>query len=77
MRHYYHVFDKNRRTGSLWVWCQHCGTHCHLPRVSPSGRDYQDPFEELDIHEFAALELDEQEGFLDRLDRMWDEGQLG
>jgi hypothetical protein len=42
----------------------------------PTGLPQTDPFAGLDLEEFAALELAPDEGILDRVDRMWEEGAL-
>jgi hypothetical protein len=76
LRHYFHAFDKRESRGTLWVWCPACHTSCHLPRVVPTGPPQADPFADLDLEEFAALELAPDEGILDRVDRMWEEGTL-
>jgi hypothetical protein len=78
LRYYFHVLDRQRLSGTIWAWCSHCFTKCHLPRVpAPTGgRSQIDPFEKLTLDEFAELELDPKERFLDRLNRLWDEGTL-
>ncbi|HEY8202658.1 MAG TPA: hypothetical protein VII47_15060 [Actinomycetota bacterium] len=76
LRYYFHAFDPREGRGTLWVWCPACGTTCHLPRVVPNGLTSTDPFADLDLEAFAELELSPDEGLLDRLDRMWDEGVL-
>jgi hypothetical protein len=77
LRSYFHEFNRDRRTGTFWVWCPGCRTTAHLPRVTPPGPPPPDPFAELSLDDFAALELDPAESLLDRLDRLWDEGRLG
>lgn len=47
-----------------------------LARVE-SSRMWLDPFAELSIEAFAKLESDDGEAFLDRLERMWGNLELG
>jgi hypothetical protein len=76
LRYYFHVFNKSRGEGTVWVWCPKCHITCHLPRVSLLGLEQQDPFADLDLEQFAKLEADPAQPLLDRLDRLWDEGKL-
>ena len=76
LRYYFHVFNIAEERGSIWVWCNTCRTHSHLPRVRAEGIHQSDPFAELDLEEFAELELDPNLGFLDRLNGLWDKGEL-
>src|SRR5262245_5640521 len=76
LRYYFHMIDRSRGTGTIWVWCPNCNMTCHLPRVSPAALRQEDPFAELGLDEFAALETDPREGLLDMLDRMWNQGTL-
>jgi hypothetical protein len=67
LRHYHHVFQPARGTGTLWVWCRSCRRTTHLPRVAwPHGGT--DPFADLSLDAFARLEL--KSDFLDRLDAL-------
>lgn len=76
LRRYFHRFKREDPAGTLWLWCASCRTFTHLPRVQPSGA-LPDPFAELSVREFAALEAVENGGFLDRLERLWVDGDLG
>lgn len=76
LRFYFHAFQRDRGTGTFWVWCPACGTTSHLPRVKPAGDMPKDPFQDLGLEDFARLELDPDEPLLDRLDRLWDQGDL-
>ena len=75
LRAYFRVINRAQSTGSIWVWCGSCGTHVTLPRVKPT-RTFVDPFAELPDGEFVALETNSKEAFLDRLERMWNDGTL-
>lgn len=75
LRAYFHVINRSQSTGSIWVWCGSCGTHVTLPRVKPT-RTFVDPFVALPDDEFIALETSRDEAFLDRLERMWNDGTL-
>jgi hypothetical protein len=75
LRAYFHVINRNQSTGTIWVWCGSCGTHVHLPRVRPV-RIFVDPFAALPDAEFIVLETSRDEAFLDRLERLWNEGTL-
>lgn len=77
LRFYFHVFNQEQNTGTIWVWCPNCRTTYHLPRVKPKIRGFPDPYKDLGLEEFSRLETDETESFLDKLDRLWDEGVLG
>lgn len=70
LRSYFHVFNPAKRTGTVWVWCAACRTTAHLPRVTPTVDLGPDPFARLSLEQFAALESDPDEAFLDRLDRL-------
>lgn len=76
LRGYFHVFDKIRQTGTMWIWCPHCRTTSHLPRIKPHKDLFDDPFSSLDLKEFAMMELNDQESLLDQLDRLWEKGEL-
>ena len=76
VRAYFHVFDPSAGTGTIWVWCPSCRTKCHLYRVTPDAPMGTDPFAHLSLDEFEALELDRDEPFFDRLERLWNEGKL-
>jgi len=45
--------------------------------MSAAAEKPTDPFARLSLEQFAALEIDPRERFLDRLNRPWDEGKLG
>jgi hypothetical protein len=77
LRFYFHIFKPEQGTGTIWVWCPNCRTTCHLPRVKPHVPGFPDPFKDLGLEEFAGVEMNETEPFLDRLDRLWSEGVLG
>jgi len=76
LRFYFHIFDKKKGTGTLWVWCHFCRTNTHLPRVILKARNIRDPFINMSLEEFAQLELSETDNFIDRLDLLWDEGKI-
>jgi hypothetical protein len=76
LRFYFHRFNAEAGTGTMWAWCPTCGTTTHLPRVQPTELSLRDPFAGLSLQEFAAIELDPDDGLLDRLDRLWDEGAI-
>jgi hypothetical protein len=75
LRAYFHVIQPQTRTGSLWVWCGSCGTYTHLPRVKPA-LQYADPFAKVPLDEFRILEAAIDDPFFDRLERMWNDGNL-
>jgi len=77
LRTYFHVFKPPTGTGTVWVWCPACRTTCHLSRVKPRADMGNDPFAHLSLAEFAALEQERDEPFLDKLERLWSEGKLG
>ena len=79
LRFYFHVFNPTKATGTLWVWCPVCKTVCHLPRVNPAPETgvWTDPYKNLPNEEFGQLESDENEGFFDRLERLWAERAIG
>jgi hypothetical protein len=77
LRIYFHVFNKNTGSGTIWVWCSYCRTTTHLPRVKPQGFIFPDPFAKLSLEDFAQLEQNETEGLLDRLDQLWHRGEIG
>jgi len=77
LRAYFHVLSPAKRTGTVWVWCRACHTTAHLPRVTPTADLGPDPFAALSLEQFAALETDRAEPFLDRLDRLVDDGTIG
>src|SRR5688572_25388511 len=77
LRAYFHVFQPPEGTGTIWVWCPACRTQCHLSRVKPQADMGTDPFAHLSLPEFAALEKDGSEPFLDRLEHLWRERKLG
>lgn len=76
LRYYFHIFNQKRETGTIWAWCPNCFTQCHLPRVSPQNVIQIDPFADFTIEQFAELELDSREPFLNRLNRLWEEGKF-
>jgi hypothetical protein len=76
LRYYFHILDQQRRRGTVWVWCPNCFTKCHLPRISPLNVTQVDPFESITLEQFAELEVDSQEPFLDLLNRIWEQGEL-
>jgi hypothetical protein len=76
LRHYFHAFDRIAGHGSFWVWCDACRTHTHLPRVQAPALHPTDPYAELSLEDFAALEMDASIGFLDRLNGLWESGAL-
>jgi hypothetical protein len=75
LRAYFHVFNVKEKKGTIWLWCGACHLHTHLPRTRPQVA-FQDPFAELSLDEFAALELDSGQPLLDRLEALWTTGQL-
>jgi len=75
LRFYFHALNPALGQGTLWVWCPACRTKCHLPRVTPS-QPQTDPFGNYPPERFERLEFDTRESFLDRLNRLWDEGAL-
>jgi len=77
IRFYFHVFNKNKGTGTIWIWCPNCRTTLHLPRVKPEGLIFPDPFSNLSIEEFAEIEQDTRISFMDRLDKLWNIGKIG
>jgi hypothetical protein len=76
LRAYFHVFNVVTRTGEIWVWCPACHTTGHLPRVTPTADVGSDPFANPSLEQFAALESDPSESFLDRLDRFVGNGTI-
>jgi hypothetical protein len=76
LRYYFHMMNKSRNTGTLWIWCANCHITSHLSRVSPRGLRYKDPYVELGLEEFAKMELDPHENLLDRLDCLWNQNLL-
>lgn len=77
LRFYFHIFDPDAQTGTMWVWCPTCRVMSHLPRVRPTKGRFSDPYRDLDLDAFAELELAEGEPFISRLDRLWDAGVIG
>lgn len=77
IRYYFHILNPVRGHGTIWAWCPNCFTKCHLPRVSPLNVTQTDPFADFTDDQFIELELDTKEPFQDRLNRLWDEGELG
>ena len=77
LRSYFHMFNAAKRTGTIWVWCPACRTTAHLPRVTPTADLGPDPFADLSLDQFAALETNRNETLLDRLDRLWRDGKVG
>lgn len=75
LRAYFHVFQPETGKGSLWAWCGTCGMYVTLPRVKPTV-SFPDPFADVPRGEFGALEMSSNEPFLDRLERMWNNGTL-
>ncbi len=76
LRYYFHILDQQHGRGAIWAWCPNCFTKCHLPRVSPKNIMQIDPFASHTLDQFAELEIDPKEPFLDRLNRIWEEGKL-
>jgi hypothetical protein len=76
LRSYFHVFNPAKRTGTIWVWCPACHMTGHLPRVTPTVEVGSDPFADLSLEQFAALEADPKEPLLDRLDRLVGDGTI-
>jgi hypothetical protein len=76
LRAYFHAFDRENQMGTIWVWCPECRTTAHLSRVTPKVALGPDPFAELSRDEFARLETDSSKHLLDRLERLWTQGQL-
>lgn len=74
LRGYFHAFKPETGRGTLWVWCPRCRTTTHLPRVTPKAEVGPDPFADLSLEQFDALERSEP--LLDRLDRLWEQGAL-
>lgn len=75
LRSYFHMMNRDKGTGTLWVWCNLCKTKTHLPRVRfPHGAC--EPFAHLSLVDFAALELDAKLPWMDRLDQLWEDGKL-
>lgn len=74
IRAYFHMFKPAERTGTIWVWCAECRTTAHLPRVTPQDDPGLDHYASLSIDQFAEFE---GARFLDRLERLWQEGTLG
>jgi hypothetical protein len=77
LRAYFHEFDPQRRRGTIWVWCPRCRVTAHLPRVTPKADLGPDPFRGLSLEQFAAVEADTNEPFMDKLDRLWNERKIG
>jgi hypothetical protein len=46
-----------------------------LPRVKPT-ISFPDPFADVLRGEFGALEMSNEDPFLDRLERLWNDGSL-
>jgi hypothetical protein len=76
LRFYFHRLNELSGTGTMWVWCHTSRIASHIPRVKPTHSRLRDPFADLTIEQFAALELDPETRFLDRLDRLWEEGAI-
>jgi hypothetical protein len=76
LRFYFHRFNEATGTGTMWVWCHVAKITAHIPRVRPAHEVLKDPFDELTLEQFAALELDEAEPFMDRLNRLWEAGDI-
>ncbi|MBY0320039.1 MAG: hypothetical protein K2X72_15050 [Reyranella sp.] len=75
LRFYYHEFNKQKGTGTLWAWCPSCRVMTHLPRVEPAGRHFPDPFRDID--DFGKLEGRNDDPLVARLDKLWDDGKIG
>ena len=75
LRFYYHEFNKQKGTGTLWAWCPNCRVTTHLPRVESGGWRYPDPFRAID--DFGKLEGRNADPLVGRLDKLWDEGKIG
>jgi len=73
LRFYYHIFN----AGTLWVWCPGCRVATHLPRVSPEGWRFPDPFQDLGLGAFADVETASSEPFVKRLDELWRQRAIG
>ena len=72
---YFHAFYPDTGTGSIWLWCGTCGSFVTLPRVKPTLR-FPDPFVSVPRGEFGSLEAGTEEVFHDRLERLWQAGEL-
>jgi hypothetical protein len=77
IRYYFHIMNQQQRRGTIWAWCPKCFIKCHLPRVSPRNVAQVDPFANLTLQQFAELEVDPTEPFMERMNRLWEEGKLG
>lgn len=75
LRFYHHVLSKERGTGTLWVWCPTCGRTTHLPRIRWR-HEVRDPLAAMSEDAFIQLEKDMSELWLDRLDRLWEAGDI-
>ena len=75
LRFYYHEFNKQKGSGTLWAWCPNCRVTTHLPRVEPEGWRFPDPFRDID--DFGKLEIRNDAPLVGRLDKLWDEGKIG
>jgi hypothetical protein len=76
LRFYFHRMNDRTGTGTMWVWCPVSRIAGHIPRVRPVLDRLRDPFGDLALEEFAALEVARDVPFLDRLDRLWEEGAI-
>ena len=76
LRYYYHITNKKRRTGAMWVWCPVCRMVTHVSRQTLNVTIFQDPLANLSDDEFVELELSKEVPFMDRLDLLWEEGKI-
>lgn len=75
LRAYFHAFQPRLGRGTLWVWCGACGLHTRLLRVTPA-LAFPDPLANVSRTEFSAFEGGRDDPYLDRLERMWNDGTL-
>ena len=76
LRFYFHRLSELSGTGTMWAWCPSARIFTHIPRVKPAHSKLRDPFEDLTIEQFAKLEVDPRTRFYDRLDRLWEDGEI-
>jgi hypothetical protein len=77
LRFYYHEFNHEKGTGTLWAWCPQCRLTMHIPRVSPKSRSFPDPYRALAMDEFAEMEGKDNRPFVAHLDDLWRKGVIG